>query len=345
MVKLNDYLYNGDTVLKILRNYSRDLKSSARQTHNHLDMVHSNFLLEVLELLEHNEFLTAQSQRIREFYYYMAGRYPYLAFTFKGRIKSLIRIEEKFNGYVVEYISDYHRRTGAYPKLSDLIAQVQRFHDIIAYRIILAIPKCHIPSEEKRKEEELRILYEIANALPEFLEERGFTPQLTGIEQDSKSPMLDDFVKPYFRDYVTNVKDYGYRSLHITFYDNSARSYIEMQLRTKDMDDAAEIGLANHKLYELNQEYERGRREAVPGGESVYFDEAYDRIAALQNLDLSGVDVCMFKAVDNHLMNDGCGLYRGRLITPFEHLSRFQNDSTPEEAESRQAFVQRGDGT
>ena len=111
------------------------------------------------------------------------------------------------------------------------------------------------------------------------------------------------------------------------------------------MDDAAEIGLANHKLYELNQEYERGRREAVPDGESVYFDEAYDRIAALQNLDLSAVDVCMFKAVDNHLMNDGCGLYRGRLITPFEHLSRFQNDSTPEEAESRQAFVQRGDGT
>ena len=45
-----------------------------------------------------------RSQKIREFYKYMAHEYPFLAFTFKGRIKSLIRAEEKFNGYVVEYI-------------------------------------------------------------------------------------------------------------------------------------------------------------------------------------------------------------------------------------------------
>lgn len=46
----------------------------------------------------------------------------------------------------------------------------------------------------------------------------------------------------------------------------------------------------------------------------------------LQNLDLSKVNVNMFGAVNNQLINDGCGLFRGRLITPFEHLSRFQND-------------------
>ncbi|MDY3829087.1 MAG: hypothetical protein SOZ71_10025 [Clostridium sp.] len=43
MIKLNDYLYSGDTVLKILQRYSDDLKESA-----------------------------SQSQRIREFYKYMA---------------------------------------------------------------------------------------------------------------------------------------------------------------------------------------------------------------------------------------------------------------------------------
>ncbi len=37
-----------------------------------------------MELLEHNDFLTAQSQKIREFYKYMAREYPYLSFTFKG---------------------------------------------------------------------------------------------------------------------------------------------------------------------------------------------------------------------------------------------------------------------
>ena len=46
----------------------------------------------------------------------------------------------------------------------------------------------------------------------------------------------------------------------------------------------------------------------------------------LQKLDLSKVDVNMFGAADNNLINDGCGLYRGRLILPYENLSRFQND-------------------
>lgn len=65
----------------------------------------------------------------------------------------------------------------------------------------------------------------------------------------------------------------------------------------------------------------RSRRE-----ESVYFDEAYERGMRLQNLELSKVDVNMFAAVNNSLINDGCGLFRGRLILPYEHLSRFQND-------------------
>ena len=55
--------------------------------------------------------ISAQSQKIREFYKYMAGEYPFLAFTFKGRIKSLIRAEEKFNGYVVEFIYDYYKES------------------------------------------------------------------------------------------------------------------------------------------------------------------------------------------------------------------------------------------
>ena len=101
---------------------------------------------------------------------------------------------------------------------------------------------------------------------------------------------------------------------------------MEVQLRTKTMDDIAEIGAANHLGYEKKQESERGRRDAIPKGESIYFDEAYERGMKLLGLDLSKLDVNMFAAVDNSLINDGCGLYRGRLILPYEHLSRFQND-------------------
>ena len=59
MVTLNDYLYSGDTVLKILQRYTEDLRKEAKKTHNEIDLVHSNFLIQITELLEHNDFLTA----------------------------------------------------------------------------------------------------------------------------------------------------------------------------------------------------------------------------------------------------------------------------------------------
>ena len=121
MVTLNDYLYSGDTMFKILKNYSQDLKKEAKCTGNEIDLMHANFLLQIRELLEHNDFLTAQSQKIREFYIHMAKEYPLLAFNFKGRIKSLIRAEAKFNGYIVEYIYDYYMENKAYPSISELM--------------------------------------------------------------------------------------------------------------------------------------------------------------------------------------------------------------------------------
>ena len=49
MKKLNDYLYLGDTVLKILQKYAEDLKQSAKETNNQIDLLHCNFLLQIAE--------------------------------------------------------------------------------------------------------------------------------------------------------------------------------------------------------------------------------------------------------------------------------------------------------
>ena len=326
MITLNDYLYSGDTILRILHNYIHDLRKDAKKTHNEIDMIHCNFLILIRELLEHNDFLTAQSQQIREFYKYMAKEYPFLAFTFRGRIKSLIRAEEKFNGYVVEYIYNYYTEHGKYPSLTELKNRLSCFRDFIAYRIVIAMPRCHLKCEEDRESEELKYLYEIANVLPGFLEERGFTAEPANGVKESTSSLLNEDVRPYYRDYICGTEPDEYQSLHITFYDNSSRSYMEVQLRTKTMDDIAEIGPANHLGYEKKQESERVRRDAIPKGECIYFDEAYERGMKLLGLELSELDVNMFSAVNNSLINDGCGLYRGRLILPYEHLSRFQND-------------------
>ena len=105
-----------------------------------MDRLHSSvFLKRTSDLLEHNDFLTAQSQKIREFYKYMAKEYAQLSFTFKGRIKSLIRAETKFNGYIVEYIYDYY--IGPWRLSAPLGGTDSRswngFRDLIAYRIVI----------------------------------------------------------------------------------------------------------------------------------------------------------------------------------------------------------------
>ena len=326
MISLNDYLYDGDTVFKILKRYSADLKKSALENNNPIDMVHCNFLIQLEELLEHNDFLTAQSQRLREFYKYMAEKYPFLAFTFKGRIKSLIRAEEKFNGKIVQFIYDYYKEHGDFPDVAQIKSRLTRFRDLIAYRIVISMPQCHLKPGDNRAEIEEKVLYEIANVLPAFLEQRGFTPEPLSQENKKHSPLMNVDVQPYYKDYIVNENTRGYKSLHVTFYDNTARSYIEVQLRTKEMDDIAEIGHANHVNYEQLQEKERARRLEIPEGKCLYFDEAYERGMLLQKLELSKVDVNMFAAASNNLVNDGCGFFRGRLILPYEHLSRFQND-------------------
>ena len=326
MITLNDYLYSGDTVMRILKKYKRDLGRDAALTGNEIDMSHCDFLQSIIDLLEHNEFLTAQSQKIREFYMYMARQYPWLAFTFKGRIKSLIRAEEKFNGYIVKDSYKYYMANGEYPPVEELRKRLVKFRDLIAYRIVISMPKCHVEQGKDKAEEELKCLYEIANVLPGFLTERGFTAQVTGGVKRSNSPLLDENNKDYYRDYISNKNRSEYESLHITFFDSSANCYMEVQIRTKEMDDIAEIGIANHVAYEKRQERERTRRHEIPEGECVWFDEAYERGMLLQQLDLSKVDVNMFGAANNSLINDGCGLFRGRQILPYEHLSRFQND-------------------
>lgn len=326
MILLNDYLYSGDTVLKILQKYSEDLKKTSLDTHNSIDLVHCNFLLQQIDILEHNDFLTSQSQRIRELYKLMAKEYPFLAFTFKGRIKSLIRAEEKFNGYIVEYVYDYYKEHNEFPPIDRLKQKLSCFRDLIAYRIVISMPKCHIKEGESRQEIELDYLYKVANILPGFLEERGFSVQVSEREGATASYRLNSDLTQYYRDYIENPTSAGYRSLHITLYDNIARSFIEVQLRTKEMDDFAEIGPANHLGYEKRQEEERTRRDEIPVGAYPIFDEAYERLIKLHALDLSEVDVNMFGALSNSVINDGCGLLRGRLILPFEHLSRFQND-------------------
>ena len=112
----------------------------------------------------------------------------------------IIRAEAKFNGYIVEYIYDYYVQNGTYPSVSDIKDRLNCFRDLIAYRIVISMPQCHIKEAENREIEEINHLYKIANVLPQFLEERGFTVESARGVKESKSDLLDDTVRPYYRD-------------------------------------------------------------------------------------------------------------------------------------------------
>jgi len=326
MISLNDYLYSGDTVPKLLHKFYVDMRNVAMETNSLVDSAHCNLIMQQIEILEHNDFLSSQSLRLREFYKEMARRYPSLSFTFKGRIKSVIRAEAKFNGYIVNQVSNYYKKYNAFPDEKEMEHKIKSFRDLIAYRIIISMPKCHVDTVEDKEAMEMKMLYEIANIFPAFIENYGFTVTESELEGCEPSERLKDDVKKYYKDYVENPTQFGYKSLHVTLYDNETKCHIEVQIRTKSMDDYSEIGPANHLGYEKRQEHERSTRSAIPKGVCKYFDEAYERGVLLQQLELSKLDVDMFGAIDNSLINDCCGLYRGRLILPYEHLSRFQND-------------------
>ena len=50
--------------------------------------------------------------------------------------------------------------------------------------------------------------------------------------------------------------------------------------------------------------------------------EAYERGMNATAAAAGRTGLNIFALIDNSLINDGCGLYRGRLILPYEHLSK-----------------------
>lgn len=103
------------------------------------------------------------------------------------------------------------------------------------YSIFRKMERKKLPFSEIYDLSALRVILEEDNV--------GHCYQVLGMVHSMWSPIPEEF-----DDYIANPKPNGYRSLHTAVYDPQAQ-VLEVQIRTKAMDDDAERGVAAHWAY------------------------------------------------------------------------------------------------
>lgn len=330
MLDITQYFENGYVAPDIVKFFEKDLREQSR---NMIDIEHSNLLLRYSTYLARNDFLDSVSDDMTQFRKQVVDKYSDITLTICGRIKSIVRLEEKFNGYIIEFCSNYYHKYKTFPSDEEMSKYLQRFRDLIAYRIVVSVPEQCLKGRDKDKVE-IDYLYKIANSLPLFFTKRGYSieyaPSVVGVSTTRKKSKLLQENRMYFKDYIVQPKENGYQSLHIALIDNHSHfANIEIQLRTFEMDCFAELDeKVNHSAYESAQNDTRMNNH-LPFGICSYYDEAVQRYNSLYNYDLTRAKIDHFKAVrlpnNTVIFNDHAGVKFGRIIDPREYLALREN--------------------
>jgi len=98
MLDITQYFENGYVAPDIVKFFEKDLREQSR---NMIDIEHSNLLLRYSTYLASNDFLDSVSDDMTKFRNQIVDKYSDITLTICGRIKSIVRLEEKFNGYII----------------------------------------------------------------------------------------------------------------------------------------------------------------------------------------------------------------------------------------------------
>lgn len=269
-----------------------------------------------------------QSSLEKKFLSEVSLHHPECIFALRGRVKSLYRLENKFNASVQEFIIDYISKHGKNPSVNMIIKSLDRMRDTVAYRFIL-----QAKDPTATYEDEIQHLVAIANGIPEYFNFNSLTPDsvggytllraqpLRGIVTNNPSMLLPE-VRPYYKDYVSNHKKSGFTAFTLCMRHNLSLQEVELQLMTFDMfkkNEHSENSL--HRNYETVQRANRLAAQLPnPNNFNKIFLQAHERLVRMSDLDITKIKVRMFAAFSKHEVEDFCGLIVGRQAKPVEYL-------------------------
>lgn len=326
---LDRYLFNGWMIQDIIQAYVQDLKDFGKKDHNQLELYHAQFLERYLGIVENDLFIgSIQEDLEKKFLSEVGLQHPDCCFALRGRLKSLYRLENKFNASVQAFIIDYITKNGKNPTVAMIIKSLERMCDTIAYRFIL---QSKLP--DGSSEDELKALVEIANGIPKYFSANSLTPDalckytllrakpLRGTVTSNPS-LLKPAVRPYYKDYVSNPKKSGFTAFTICMRHNLSQQEIELQLMTFDMFKKNEHSENSvHRNYEIIQKANRLAAQLPnPDKFNKIFLQAHERIERIEDVKLSEIKVKLFTAFSKHEIEDFCGLIIGRQAKPVEYL-------------------------
>lgn len=326
---LDRYLYNNWMIQDIIAAYVQDLKDFGKREHNQLELYHAQFLERYLGIVKNNLFMESiQEDLEKKFLTEVSLRHPDCCFALRGRLKSLYRLENKFNANVQDFIIDYITKEGRNPTVAMIIKSLSRLCDAIAYRFIL-----QSKNPDSSSEDELKALVEIANGIPEYFNFESLDPSskggykllrarpLRGTITHNPS-LLSPAVRPYYKDYVSNRKKSGFTAFTICMRHNISLQEVELQLMTFDMFKLNEHSEnSDHRNYEMVQKANRLAAQLPDPNEfNKIFLQAHERLVRMSEVDLSKVRVKLFCAFSKHEIEDFCGLVIGRQAKPVEYL-------------------------
>ena len=242
-IKPKDTRLEAENYKKLIVSYSRDPRVTVLKIADRLEVMRSldmfpklsreRKVLETMMLyipLSHQLGLYNIKSEMEDIYFRHANPEQYRAIT--NKLKSTERdrqklmtqfiepLKQKLSDEGIQYKLKVRTKTALsiYKKMQKQKVSFEGVYDVFAIRFII---DC-----ESERELEHALCWKVFSYVTE--------------EYESDTKRL--------RDWISNPKPNGYESLHITVK-NKEGSYLEVQIRTKRMDDMAESGLASHWSY------------------------------------------------------------------------------------------------